>query len=223
MPYYPILVDIEGQKVIVVGGGRVAQRKIEALLKHGADVHVISRDLTPTLERYVQDGRINFLGREFKTDEIMGAFLVIAATDDPETNHKVSQAAKDAGLLINAVDQPPDCNFIVPSVVKRGDLLISVSTSGKSPALAKKLREELETRFGREYEGFLQLMGELRKKVLAKGLSREENSRIFHELVDSPLLEIMGREDWDAAASCIGRILGTRLSPDDVVNFLRAE
>ncbi|MBW1912691.1 MAG: hypothetical protein JRI43_05915 [Deltaproteobacteria bacterium] len=101
MPYYPILVDIEGQKVIVVGGGRVAQRKIEALLQHGADVHVISRDLTPSLERYVQDGRISFLGREFKTDEIMGAFLVIAATDDPETNHKVSQAAKDQTVILS--------------------------------------------------------------------------------------------------------------------------
>ena len=111
---------------------------------------------------------------------------MIAATDDPSLNQAVSACAREKGILVNAVDQPVDCTFIVPSILKRGDLVIAVSTSGKSPAIAKKIREDLENRYGREYEIFLALLGKLRGEVLRKGFSQEENKGIFERLVNSP-------------------------------------
>jgi len=125
------------------------------------------------------------------------------------------------GLLINAVDQPEDCNFIVPSALRRGDLRIAVSTSGKSPALAKKVREDLEEHFGNEYESFLVLMGKLRKEILSRGLSQKENSRIFRELVESPILEAIGREEWGQVASILKRITQTVWTPDEVKTFCK--
>ena len=220
MPYYPILVNLEREKVIVVGGGIVAQRKIDTLLQYGAVIQIISQTLNPALNRYVEEGTIQFLGREFKEDVLDGAFMVIAATDDPDLNRQVSDHAKEKGLLINAVDQPSDCNFIVPSILRRGDLIIAVSTSGNSPALAKKVREKLEEHFGGEYALLLQLMGWLRKEILSKGFSQSENRRIFHELVDSPILEAIGREGWDEVATIINKILRTDLSPKDLIDHM---
>ena len=184
MPYYPILVDLKEKKVIVVGGGIVAQRKIETLLEYDAIVNIVSHELTPILQRYVEEGRVKLLGKDFSGDELDGAFLVIAATDNPEVNHRVSEIAKGKGLLVNAVDQPSDCTFIVPAILRRGDLLVAISTSGKSPALAKKIRENLEVKFGGEYEDFLRLMGYVRREILSSGISQEERSRIFNELIE---------------------------------------
>jgi len=177
--FYPILVDLQGKKALVVGGGKVAQRKIESLLEYGASVHVIARELTAELEQLRSRKRIELLGGEFSEAHLEGAFLVIAATDDALLNRRVSQEAQKRGLLVNAVDQPADCNFIVPSVLSRGDLLIAVSTSGKSPAFARKVRLELDQHFGKEYGFFLNLMGNLRKEILRLGLSQEENKKGF--------------------------------------------
>jgi precorrin-2 dehydrogenase/sirohydrochlorin ferrochelatase len=223
MSYYPILINLKGKKVIVVGGGMVAQRKIETIMEHGAVVHMISRELTPALTKYLEDGKIKVIGNEFKKDYLRGAFLVIAATDDRLLNHRVSENARELGVLVNAVDQPSDCSFIVPSILRRGDLLIAVSTSGKSPALAKRVREELEKGFGSEYESLLVLMGRLRKEILAEGFSQEENKRIFQEIVNSPILELIARSDWNEVASILSNILQTQLSSEDVVNYLKAE
>jgi precorrin-2 dehydrogenase/sirohydrochlorin ferrochelatase len=220
-PYYPIFVDLEGKKVVVVGGGVVAQRKIERLLEFEAQVHVISQELNATLAGYLREGRIKFIGREFTDSERDGAFMVIAATDDSPLNHRVSKSAMEKGLLVNVVDEPYDCNFIVPSVLRRGDLLIAVSTSGKSPALAKRLRKELEKRFGREYESLLTLMGRLRKKILSRGLSQGENRRIFTCLAEDPLiLEVISRKDWKELAGILNEVLGTKLSSKDVIKLV---
>lgn len=223
MSYYPIFIDLDGEKVVVVGGGMVAQRKIETLLEYGADVHVVSRELTQTLSKHLEEGRIKFLGHEFRDNHLNGAFMVVAATDDPLLNRKVSEKAREKGLLVNAVDQPSDCNFIVPSILRRGDLLIAVSTSGKSPALAKKVREELEERFGDEYESLLILMGRLRKKILSQGLSQDENRRIFHELVNSHILDAIAKNDWNEVATILNTTINTQLSSEDVTNYLKAE
>lgn len=220
MSYYPILVDLKGKRVVVVGGGAVALRKIESLLECGASVDVISRELNPELKELQDKGKIRVLGREFKEEDLQGAFLVIAATDDTALNSRVSKAARDRGMLVNAVDQPSDCDFIVPSVIKRGDLVIAVSTSGKSPAMAKRIKEKLIGQFGSEYEDFLILMGKIRKEILEKGLSQEENSRIFHEIVDSSILEAIGRKDWQEAATILGNILKRGISISDVIKYI---
>ena len=206
MPYYPILLNLQGQTTVVVGGGQVAQRKIDTLLEHGANVKVITKELTPTLSDRVEAGEITWLGEEYDEQALMGAFLVIAATDNTALNRQVSEDAKRKGILINAVDQPSDCSFILPSVLRRGDFMIAVSTSGSSPMLAKKVRRSLERQFGEEYEMFLNLMGALRKKILAQGFSQDENHRVFRALVESPILEAIGQGRWNDVASMVNEI-----------------
>jgi precorrin-2 dehydrogenase/sirohydrochlorin ferrochelatase len=203
MSYYPVLLDLRGQTAFVVGGGQVAQRKIETLLEYGAEVHVITKELTSTLRDYVKAGKITWIAKEYDERELNGTFLVIAATDSTVLNRQVSQDAKRKGILVNVVDQPSDCGFIVPAVLRRGDLLIAVSTSGSSPMLAKKIRQALEGQFGEEYEMFLNLMGALRKEILGQGLSQDENHRIFQALVESPLLDAIAQRRWDEVASIV--------------------
>jgi precorrin-2 dehydrogenase / sirohydrochlorin ferrochelatase len=205
--YYPIFVDIEKSEVLVVGGGSVALRKIETLLEHGAHVNVLSRKLHPALEALLSEGRIRLLGSEFTPSHLDGMRMVIAATDDKETNRRVSTAAREAGLPINAVDQPSDCTFIVPAVVRRGALTIAVSTSGNSPALAAKIRRQLETKFGVEYESYLALLGCVRKHLLRLEATSEENSRIFHELVEGGLLEAVRSGDREQVKEELRRVL----------------
>jgi len=221
--FYPILVDLQGKRALVVGGGKVAQRKIETLLEHGASVQVIAKELTATLEELRNYEKIEFLGDEFSEAFLEGAFLVFAATDDASLNRRVSQAAQQRGLLVNAVDQPADCNFIVPSVLSRGDLLIAVSTSGKSPAFARKVRVELERQFGEEYGFFLNLMGNLRKEILRVGLSQEENKSAFEQLVYSDLLEAIGRREWTTASQILEKVLRRPVSKDQILDFLKAK
>ena len=221
--FYPILVDLQGKKALVVGGGEVALRKIGPLLHYGAFVQVVARELTAELEQLRSGKRIMFLGREFSEAYLEGAFLVIAATDDAFLNRRVSQEAQKKGLLVNAVDQPADCNFIVPSVLTRGDLLIAVSTSGKSPAFARKVRVELERHFGEEYGFFLTLMGNLRKEIMRLGLSQEENKRAFEELVYSDLLQAIREKEWDLASQIIEKVLGRPVSKNQILDFLKAE
>jgi precorrin-2 dehydrogenase/sirohydrochlorin ferrochelatase len=221
--FYPILVDLHGKRALVVGGGKVAQRKIETLLEHGASVQVVARELTATLKALRKDEEIECLGDEFSEAFLEGTFLVFAATDDASLNRRVSQAAQQRGLLVNAVDQPADCNFIVPSVLARGDLLIAVSTSGKSPAFARKVRVELERHFGEEYGLFLNLMGNLRKEILRLGLSQEENKSAFEELVYSDLLQTIRRKEWVAASQIIEKVLERPVSKNQILDFLKAE
>jgi precorrin-2 dehydrogenase/sirohydrochlorin ferrochelatase len=223
MPYYPILVDLSGQKVVVVGGGNVAERKIESLLQYGPEVLVVARELTPRLCQYVEQGRITHLGREFQKDQVDGAILVIAATDDPALNRLVSASARDRGILVNAVDQPGDCTFIVPSVLKRGDLLIAVSTSGKSPALARRVRQDLESLFGEEYERVLILMGNLRKEILSRGLGQEEKKGIFENVVNSGILRMIREKDWESIATLLSEALERPVSGEETMKFLKRE
>ena len=221
--FYPILVDLQGKKALVVGGGKVAQRKIETLLAYGASVQVVARELTAELEELRSAGRVEFLGGEFSDAFLIGAFVVFAATDDASLNHRVSREAQQRGLLVNAVDQPADCNFIVPSILSRGDLLIAVSTSGKSPAFARKVRVELERHFGEEYGSFLNLMGNLRKEILRLGLSQEENKSAFEDLVYSDLLAAIRKKDWDLASQIMEKVLGRPLSKNQILDFLKVE
>lgn len=214
MSYYPAFLDLHGKKILIVGGGAVAQRKIETLFEYGAVIHVAARDLTPVLKEYETEGRIRFLGREFFQGQMDGAFLVIAATDDPELNRKVSLAAREKNIPVNAVDQPSDCTFIVPSILRRGDLVIAVSTSGKSPALARRLREQLEGMFGSEYAPYVQLMGKIRERVLSDRYPSERKGEIFRGLIESDLLDAIRLGERPRAASILEKILGTDLSAE---------
>jgi precorrin-2 dehydrogenase / sirohydrochlorin ferrochelatase len=223
MAYYPVLLDLSEKKTVVIGGGKVGQRKIETLLEYGASVNIISRQITPELQVMLNRGDIKLLGHEYDESLIEDAFLIIIATDDRNLNKRVSAFAKERNILVNTVDQPEECSFIVPSIIKKGDLILAISTSGKSPALAKKIREELENRFGIEYKHFLNMMGRLRNELISSGRPENERTRIFHNLVDSPILKLMATEDTVAIAAELGRLLDKKISPDEVKQYMKDE
>lgn len=219
MPYYPVFLNLEGKSVLIVGGGKVAQRKVETLLECGAVIQLVARELTPALEKLKAQQRVAHPALKFQEAQLSDIFMVIVATDDRVLNQKVSQAARDRGLLVNAVDQPADCNFIVPSVLRRGGLQIAVSTSGQSPVLAKKIREALEQEFGEEYEWMINLMGRIRTAVLKKCFSQETNQRIFEQLADSVLLQVLAQKDWTAAAKMVNQIVPLNWSAEDIKHY----
>ena len=220
MSFYPIFIELKGKKILIVGGGKVAQRKAETFLEYGASLFMISRDLTSILAQFREQGKLIYLGEKFYEDSLDDVSIVVSATNDPALNHRVSEAAKSRGLLVNAVDQPADCSFIVPSIIRKGDLMIAVSTSGKSPALAKQIRKRLEKQFGGHYGTFLTLMGNLRNEILKKGLPTNENSRIFKEIVESPIIDDIGKGDWDNVALNLNKILHSHMSTKDVLTYI---
>lgn len=165
MDYYPINLNLDGKKVVVIGGGKIAQRKVTGLMETGADITVISPALTHQLNEYVQTGEINWQKKDFSTHDIQDAFLIIAATNQPEINHAVQQAA-ESHQLISLVDNPEESNFILPSVVKRGKLSIAVSTSGASPTLAKQIKQEISDQYGSEYKEYVDFLFTSRKYIL---------------------------------------------------------
>jgi len=167
--YYPVFLNVKGRKCVVVGGGQVALRKVEALLARGADVHVISDDLSPELGRMFAAGEIEVDERRYQSGDLRGAFVVVAATDDRKTNLQVAGEARGASVLVNVVDDAEHSDFIVPSVISRGDVTVAVSTAGRSPALARKIRTRLEKEFGPEYAELAVLVGEVRSEIRRTG------------------------------------------------------
>ncbi len=161
--YYPAFLNLKGKIAVVIGGGKVAEKKVVSLLKAGSDVKVISPYLTKRIEKEKVRGGIKHIPRQYRKGDLKNAFLVIAATDSPAINDRVS---KDAPSLANVVDIPDLCNFIVPSVMKRGPLNIAVSTSGISPALSRSIRKELEKLYGSEFNNYLKLLKKIRSKAL---------------------------------------------------------
>jgi len=215
--YYPIFIDLRDKTVLVVGGGKVAERKILNLLKYGCRIHVVSPELTSQLEKLVANKKIQHLPGQSLNQAMSEAFMVIAATDDAVVNARIASRAKELGLLVNAVDQPRDCNFIMPSVVKSGDLQIAISTGGKSPALAKKIRKQLQTLFGSEYGSLVKLLGMLRTEVLAQGDTSSENKPFFENVVNSDLLELIRKGDIDGIRARLESNLGAGFPVDDIV------
>jgi precorrin-2 dehydrogenase/sirohydrochlorin ferrochelatase len=217
MPYYPIFLDLKDQNVLVVGGGKVAERKILNLLTYGCRIHVVSPGLTSQLEKMVVEKKIQHIPEQSLNQAMSEAFMIIAATDDPAVNGQIASRAKEKGLLVNAVDQPRDCNFIMPSIVRSGDLQIAISTGGKSPALAKKIRKELQALFGSEYGSLVELLGMLRTEVLARTDPSFENKPLFENLVNSDLLELIRNGDIDGIRATLRYTLGANFPVDDIV------
>ncbi len=166
MRYYPICVDMAGRACLVVGGGRVAERKVSGLLGSGARVTVVSPALMARLEAWANEGQIRVIRRGYETGDLAGQSLAFVATDDGEVNATVAADARAAGVLINAADDPAHCDFILPAVLRRGALTVAVSTAGASPALSRAVRDELETHFDREdYATLLEVAAEARARL----------------------------------------------------------
>ncbi|MEW6376850.1 MAG: bifunctional precorrin-2 dehydrogenase/sirohydrochlorin ferrochelatase [Thermodesulfobacteriota bacterium] len=184
--YLPAFLDIHGKKCIVVGGGKVALRKVKILLDCGANVTVISPTLHPDLAQLVNKKALHRISREYKSGDLGDAVIVIAATDVKEINDQATDEAKRLGALVNVVDDPEPSDFIIPSFFRRKDLTIAVSTSGMSPALAKKIRTTLEEKFGEEYALLLSLIGEVRTDLKRQGII--VSPEVWQRAIDLDLL-----------------------------------
>ena len=191
MKYYPIYLDLRDRPCLIVGGGHVSERKALSLLKAGANVTVISPSLTQKLQELSQSGKIIHLLKTFDDKDLTGAFLVIAATDSREVNTSIGSLCKKRNILVNVITSPGESSFIVPSVVERGELLIAVSTSGMSPALSKKIRQELEERYGPEYEAFLGRMSVLRARLIDEVKDDGVRREILQSLADSDVISLL--------------------------------
>jgi precorrin-2 dehydrogenase/sirohydrochlorin ferrochelatase len=197
---YPIaLVHLEDARCIVVGGGAVAARKVTALREGGARPIVISPALCDPLCDLAQDGEIQVIERTYRPGDLDGARVVIAATDDPGTNHAVYEEAVSAGCLVNVVDDPAHCTFYVPATVRRGTLTISISTGGHSPSLARRIREALEMQFDAAYGPYLSLLGTLRPVVRDRIADAVQRKALWAALLDSDILDLL-RDGTEQAA-----------------------
>jgi precorrin-2 dehydrogenase/sirohydrochlorin ferrochelatase len=221
MSFYPICLDLEARTCVVVGGGRVAERKVLGLLSCNAKVSVISPVLTEELQLQHASGTIEWIDREYRQGDLAQAFLVIAATDDEETQKQVYVEADTNNLLLNVADVPQRCNFILPASAKQGDLTISVSTAGKSPALARKIRMELEKRYGPEYRVLVDILGAVRPQVLASGMEQLENEDLFKQLLHDDMEEWIKNKNWDSIEKHLRAVLGDRAG-DDLLSGVRS-
>lgn len=208
MKYYPANLNIKNRNCLVVGGGNVGTRKVTTLLECGARVTVVSPDPTPRLKKMAANGSIQLKERAYQSDDLSKMFLVIGATDDERLNRQVSIDAERVNILCNIADRPEVCNFILPAIVRRGDLMITISTSGKSPALAKRLRRNLETQFGKEYADFLRLMGAIRDKLLSQAHEPEAHKDLFNQLIDSDLVGLIKADKTKQINALLYEILG---------------
>jgi len=208
MRYYPIHLDIRNRCCLVVGGGSVGTLKVMTLLDCGANVTVVSLAATKRLREWAESGSITLKERLYQSQDLTGMFLVIGATDDETLNRRISSDAERLNILCNIADRPEVCNFILPSIVQRDDLVITISTSGKSPALAKKLRKTLEDQFGQEYGDFLRLMGAIRTKLLSASHEPEGHKHLFEQLISSNLIDMIRDKKLGAIDALLGDILG---------------
>jgi len=179
---FPVFLKLEGRRCLVVGAGKVAEGKIRGLLEAGAAVQVVAPQALFQIRRWHWQGAIAWKPREFDPRDLDGVSIVVAATSSRELNSQVFREARLRNVLCNAVDDPENCDFYYGAVVKRGDLQIAISTNGRSPALAQRLRQELEEQFGPEYESWLEELGEARNQVIAAHLDAEARKRLLHQL-----------------------------------------
>ena len=182
MSLFPIFLKLEGRTCLVIGAGSVGEPKIRSLLQAKADVRVIAPATTAAVAAWANAGVLTWQSRNFVPQDLDGVFLVIAATNSPEVNDEIYREAQRRKILCNAVDDPEHCDFYYPAVLRRGQLQFAISTGGRSPALAQRLRRELETQYSAEYAGWVEELGNARKKLQASDLAPEAKKRKLHEL-----------------------------------------
>ncbi len=209
MGYYPVFLQLKNRRCIVIGGGAVAERKIAGLLEAGATVTVASPILTERLQDLVVRGAIRHVAREYQAGDLEGYEFGFVATDDGAVNRAVYEEARSRRAWVNAADDPAHCDFILPAVLRRGDLTVAVSTGGGSPALSKLVRDELENYFAREYEALAALAAEVRKELRAGSVSPD--SETWRKALSGELRELVRQGEWVRAKNFLLKELGVAL------------
>jgi len=204
MAHLPLVLELAGIRCLVVGAGRVAERKIATLLRAGARVRVVAPRATQRIAGLARRRLVGWRRGSFRPSDLKGARLVVAVTSDREVNRDVAQRAGRNGAFCNVTDDPGHCTLMMPAVVSRGPLLISVSTGGESPAVARSLRDDLARRYGSEYGVYLKMIGALRRRLLATVPDRSERRRRYRQLLRAPLLRLL-RDGRRAEARSVAR------------------
>ena len=217
MQYYPIFLDIKGRSCLVVGGGDVGTRKVEMLLECGASVTVISIDATEALLRLAKGQSITLELRAYRSLDLEGRFLVIGATNDEQLNQQLSLDAEKQNMLCNIADRPAACNFILPAIVQQGDLVMAISTSGKSPAFAKKLRKDLERQYNEAYAVFLNLMGAIRSRLLMEKHAPEQHKPLFQQIIQSDIILWIQNRQFEEIDYLLLKVLGPGYTVDELL------
>lgn len=191
--FYPITLRLSGRNVVVVGGGKVAERKVMGLLDTGATITVVSPQVTEKIRQFANDGKIRWLDKAVAAEDLKTALLIFAATDDSELNQKVKQAAK-AHQLVTIADDREKSDFHVPAQMKRGKLNIAVSTGGASPILARKICQQLEEKFDEGYVSYLEFLFQARRKIIKEVKDPEMKARLLAAIVRSEYLKNEDRQ-----------------------------
>ncbi len=206
---YPAILLLEGRIAVVIGGGQVAERKVRTLRDAGAKVRLVADTLTRKLRELAEAGEVELVERRYERGDLAGAAAAVAATDDEEVNRWVFAEATEAGIPVNVVDNPALCTFIAPSIVRRGDLVVAISTGGAAPALAVRIRERLEREFGDEYARFLELMAELRDRIDVPG-DQDDRAKAWYRVIDSDVMDMVRAGEVDRARErATALLLGT--------------
>lgn len=196
MALYPVNLKITDRLCVVVGGGNVACRKVRNLLGCGAVVRVVSPRVDPELEKLIRQNNIEWIGREYVEGDLLGAFVVFAATDNPGVQRQVSAEAKKNRIILNCADDPAGSDFHVPAHFRRGDLLVTISTNGGSPALSKQVRLKLEKEIGPEYESVVGLLSLVREAIVGRDKDSVTHGEIFRNLLQENIVELIHDSNW---------------------------
>jgi precorrin-2 dehydrogenase/sirohydrochlorin ferrochelatase len=186
---FPMFMKLDGRQILVVGAGKVGEPKIAGLLETGARIRVVALEATPAVREWAKTGRIELDLRPFTSSDLDGAFLAVVATSSRSLNERIYRDAQVRRVLCNVVDVPDLCDFFYPSVVRRGDLQIAVSTAGQSPSLAQKIRQQLEKQFGPGYAEWVAELGATRKLILGSDLDKERKLDLLHSLASREAVE----------------------------------
>lgn len=208
MPFYPVNLQIAGRHCAVLGGGAVAQRKVRSLLAAGAQVTVFSPEMTPLLAELVQSGQLRHVDRLYQPGDVRGFFIVICATDNQVVNRSAAEEARCQGALVNVADAPELGNFTVPAQIVHGDFLLTVSTGGKSPALARRLRQELARQYGEEYGLYLDIIATVRREAKQQLATAKQREAFWRENIDENVLDLLRQGRIEEAEARIRHAIG---------------
>jgi len=213
--YYPIFVEMKDKPCLVVGGGEIGLQKVRGLLAADARVTVVSPELHVTLADWLAKGRISHLPREYQSDDAAGFDVVMVATDDRTANARVREESRALGAWVNAADDPENCDFILPSVVRRGPITIGISTGGGSPAMARRVREELDAYFTDDFEPLAELLAEVRAELKERGVLLQIPQATWQASIDGPLRALLAQRRWGQAKALLLSRLGAPILPEE--------
>lgn len=214
MAYYPVFIDTTNRNVLVIGGGNVGLEKTQGLLRAEVPaITLISPELLPELEALRDEGRIQHIARPYQDGDMTGFDWVMIATDDGATNAAVREEGRQRRIWVNAADDPQHCDFILPSVVRRGPITIGISTGGGSPAMARRVREELNDYFSEDFEALAELLAEVRGELKQRGVLRQIPQQTWQDAIDGPLRALLAQRRWGQAKARLYARLGPEVLP----------